>query len=144
MKSTEAEIGTALRSGGLDAVEELFYPGDGANYSRLKDSLPIPQGTGRNRWPDEKTVILVDRGSAHIGIRRVVDIFYDDTWVGCVKDVSGGTHFSFSHYETHDGERFAHANGPTGAYTWIKDRYWLYGNPPTQPVAPNWLRKMIS
>ncbi len=143
MQPTETEIGAALEGGGLDAVEELFYPGDRANYSRLEGSLPIPKGTGRDRHAKQELVTLFDRGDDHIGVRRVVDIFYDSTWVGCIKDVSSGTRFSFSHYETHDGERFAHWGGPTGADTWIMDRYWLYGDPPKPPTTPDWLRKMI-
>jgi hypothetical protein len=40
-------IHEALQKGGLDAVDELFYPGDGARHGARVSSYPKPEDTGR-------------------------------------------------------------------------------------------------
>ncbi len=124
---SEHAIDAAMTAGGLDAVEELFYPCQKAAARRRSAAYPKPNGTGRKRG---KVTIKVAfrRPDSWVGDRSCWHHYVDDVWVGSITEVRHG--FCNINYRTHDGQTFAHSGGPTGAESYLEERYWLYGDPP--------------
>ncbi len=127
---TEAEISKAYATGGAQGIEELYFPGDKAEWAKLIKTLPYPEGTGREYWPKERSVLVYDKGDGYrFGPRTKRDYYFDDIWVGSILNIHPGG-FGNSYFATHDGNHFWHYGGETGVYTWLKMRYWTNGNPP--------------
>jgi hypothetical protein len=129
---TTQEIKDALDAGAKASdIDELFYPGESHRSKLRKSKYPIPNGTGRNRWGVERKQ---ENG-------RTTDYFAGDIWIGSIYDAWKGSPNGY--YETHDGEKFAHWGGPTGAETYLIDRYWLYGNPPEKTTIKGIIKKIL-
>jgi len=119
-------------------VEELYYPGDAAAARRRRSIYPKPEGTGRESgslYSGSLTLETIFRHPDHtVGLRAKTRHRINGVWIGDVTEVRRG--FCDIYYVTHDGQQFAHAGGPTGAETYLEERYWLYGDPPGMMAKP--------
>jgi hypothetical protein len=131
---TSAEIKHALDSGATAAdIDDLFYPGEAYRFKQLKAAYPIPEGTGRD--------LLAVKRKPENG--RTTNYYAGDTWIGSIYDAWKGCNGGNGYYQTHDGKKFAHWGGPTGAETYLIDRYWLYGNPPEKTTIRGILKNIF-
>ena len=115
------------------AIEEEHYPGDKAQADRRK--AKIGKVLKREFWPKTKMVQAFYHGDSYIGVRGKRDFYCDGTWIGSIKEITvrHGTYgHRFSHYQTQDGEKFYHYGGPTGAETYLMNKYWRYGDSPSK------------
>lgn len=123
------QIAKALKDGGLDAVDELHYPGEHRRHRKRVDGYPKPEGTGRSQWePKTRYVTEFERPEYEIGIISRTGVWKGDVRLGHIERVRRG--FCDNYYRAHDGQEFAHWGGPTGIETYLVERYWLYGDPP--------------
>ena len=126
---SDSALTAAYKEGGVNAVEDLYYPGEREAHKRRIASFPIPEGTGRTHHPEIEYVELFYRDSGGLFedfgfVRSETKVYFDDIYVGSIKEVMH-KRYSFSHYEAHSGLKFAHWGGETGITEWIKDRHWL-------------------
>lgn len=121
---TQYEIKKVIDAGGsADDIDELFYPGERRRYQERKNKYPIPEGTGRQDPSSYDIEITGDFTHSDYKIKGI--------WIGSIHNHYVGSNGGPSGcYRTHDGKKFAHYGGPTGAETYLIERYWLYGNPP--------------
>lgn len=128
----EKELQKAYDKNGVEGIENLYYPGDKVNHEKRNSKFPIPEGTGRDNWPNVAKVVVIDRSTYTIGVRKVTKFYFDGIYVGTVTNIRKGICDNI--FVTQDGEEFYHWGGPTGYEWYLKNRYWLYGNPPKEKL----------
>jgi hypothetical protein len=128
---TPTEIRKAIDNGAtFEDIDEMFYPGEVARTRARQAKYPIPEGTGRRNssTSDIRYVPEFERDQFHIGTRKRTLLYINDSYIGYIDEIRRG--MLDIYWKTHDGEEFAHWGGPTGAEWHLKNKYWLYGNPP--------------
>lgn len=140
---TPDRIQKALDGNGFEAVEELFFPGEAARQKRRRLKYPKPEGTGRPHWPEETKDFINDNIPGYeYGRMYKETLYFDGIYVGTIEQIRTG--FMTSHFKTQDGEKFEHRGGENGAYWYLRERYWLYGDPPIKPSFRGLMKSLFS